>query len=70
MTSEMRKSGIDVVGDMPWGTHICLFYESGSPRHVGLLLQGWIGKPRVLPVGGGRAREGGRGQARVETSRS
>src|SRR5437660_6898246 len=28
MTSEMRKSGIDVVGDMPWGTHICLFYET------------------------------------------
>src|SRR5207245_8268487 len=44
--------------------------ESGSPRYVGLLLQGWIGKPRVLPVGGGRAREGGRGPARVETSRS
>jgi len=28
MTTEMRKSGIDVVGDMPWGTHICLFYET------------------------------------------
>src|SRR5438128_2331865 len=28
MTSEMRKSGIDVVGDMPWGTHICLSYET------------------------------------------
>src|SRR3989442_1276627 len=27
-TTEMRKSGIDVVGDMPWGTHICLFYET------------------------------------------
>lgn len=27
MTTEMRKSGIDVVGDMPWGTHFCLFYE-------------------------------------------
>jgi C4-dicarboxylate-specific signal transduction histidine kinase len=24
----MRKSGIDVVGDMPWGTHFCLFYET------------------------------------------
>ena len=28
MTTEMRKSGIDVVGDMPWGTHVCLFYET------------------------------------------
>lgn len=24
----MRKTGIDVVGDMRWGTHFCLFYES------------------------------------------
>jgi len=28
MATEMRKSGIDVIGDMPWGTHFCLFYES------------------------------------------
>jgi signal transduction histidine kinase len=28
MTTEMRKTGIDVVGDMPWGTHFCLFYEN------------------------------------------
>jgi C4-dicarboxylate-specific signal transduction histidine kinase len=28
MTIEMRKTGIDVVGDMPWGTHVCLFYET------------------------------------------
>jgi signal transduction histidine kinase len=26
--TEMRKTGIDVVGHMPWGTHICLFYET------------------------------------------
>jgi PAS domain S-box-containing protein len=24
----MRHTGIDVVGDMPWGTHFCLFYET------------------------------------------
>jgi signal transduction histidine kinase len=24
----MRKTGIDVLGDMPWGTHFCLFYET------------------------------------------
>jgi PAS domain S-box-containing protein len=28
MVNEMRKSGVDVVGDMPWGTHFCLFYET------------------------------------------
>ena len=28
MATEMRKSGIDVIGDMPWGTHFCLFYET------------------------------------------
>jgi PAS domain S-box-containing protein len=24
----MRKTGVDVVGDIPWGTHFCLFYET------------------------------------------
>jgi DNA-binding CsgD family transcriptional regulator len=24
----MRKTGIRVMGDMPWGTHICVFYET------------------------------------------
>ena len=28
MTAEMGKTGIDIVGDMPWGTHFCLFYET------------------------------------------
>jgi len=28
MTIEVRKTGIDVVGGMPWGTHFCLFYET------------------------------------------
>jgi C4-dicarboxylate-specific signal transduction histidine kinase len=28
MTTEMRKTGIDVVGDMSWGTHFCLFYDT------------------------------------------
>src|SRR5580704_16724476 len=28
MVSQPRKSGIDVVGDLPWGTHICHFYET------------------------------------------
>jgi C4-dicarboxylate-specific signal transduction histidine kinase len=28
MTTEMRKTGIDVVGDMSWGTHFCFFYET------------------------------------------
>ena len=28
MTTEMRKTGMDVVGDIAWGTHCCLFYET------------------------------------------
>jgi C4-dicarboxylate-specific signal transduction histidine kinase len=28
MLTEMRKSGVEVVGDMPWGSHFCLFYET------------------------------------------
>jgi transcriptional regulator with GAF, ATPase, and Fis domain len=30
MATELRKSGIGVVGDMPWGTHFCQFYETKS----------------------------------------
>ncbi|MDQ1275714.1 MAG: hypothetical protein QG610_1289, partial [Euryarchaeota archaeon] len=25
---KMRKSGIDIVGDIPWGTHFCQFYQT------------------------------------------
>jgi len=28
MSMDIRKSGFDVVGDIPWGTHFCLFYET------------------------------------------
>src|SRR5580765_2031514 len=28
MNTQRRKTGVDVVGDMPWGTHFCLFYET------------------------------------------
>jgi C4-dicarboxylate-specific signal transduction histidine kinase len=28
MGTETRKSGIEGVGDMSWGTHVCLFYET------------------------------------------
>ncbi len=24
--SPLRKSGLDIVGDIPWGTHLCEFY--------------------------------------------
>jgi len=30
MATELRKTGVNVVGDMPWGTHFCLFYETTS----------------------------------------
>lgn len=28
MDTQLRKMGIDVVGDMPWGTHFCHLYET------------------------------------------
>ena len=28
MKGQSRKSGIDIVGDVPWGTHICQFYQT------------------------------------------
>ena len=28
MEEKMRKTGIDLIGDAPWGTHFCLFYQS------------------------------------------
>ena len=28
MTLAMRKTGLDPVGQIPWGTHCCLFYET------------------------------------------
>jgi PAS domain S-box-containing protein len=28
MASELRNTGISVLGDVPWGTHFCYFYET------------------------------------------
>jgi PAS domain S-box-containing protein len=28
MEEKLRKSGIDVIGDISWGTHLCLFYQT------------------------------------------
>lgn len=28
MTTALRRTGVNVLGDMPWGSHICMFYES------------------------------------------
>ena len=28
MIGQIRKSGIDIIGDIPWGTHICQFYQT------------------------------------------
>jgi len=25
---EVRKSGLDVLGDIPWGMHLCQFYQT------------------------------------------
>ena len=28
MGDSLRKSGIDIIGDIPWGTHFCQFYQT------------------------------------------
>ncbi|HIH22218.1 TPA: PAS domain S-box protein [Candidatus Micrarchaeota archaeon] len=28
MAENMRKTGIDILGDLPWGTHFCQFYQT------------------------------------------
>src|SRR5206468_3763607 len=28
MISTLRKTGISILGEVPWGTHLCHFYES------------------------------------------
>jgi PAS domain S-box-containing protein len=30
MGKAFRKTGIDIIGDVPWGTHLCQFYETGE----------------------------------------
>jgi len=30
MRTELRKSGIDIIGDIPWGTHFCQFYRTSK----------------------------------------
>lgn len=28
MATNMRKTGIDIIGDVRWGTHFCQFYQT------------------------------------------
>ena len=28
MGRTLRKSGVEIVGDIPWGTHFCQFYQT------------------------------------------
>lgn len=28
MSTALRRTGLNVLGDMPWGTHVCMFYQS------------------------------------------
>jgi len=28
MNTDLRRTGVNALGDMPWGSHVCLFYES------------------------------------------
>jgi DNA-binding CsgD family transcriptional regulator len=28
MATKLRKTGVSILGDLPWGTHLCLFHET------------------------------------------
>ena len=28
MRKDLRESGINIIGDVPWGTHFCQFYQT------------------------------------------
>lgn len=28
MSTALRRTGVNVLGDMPWGSHVCMFYDS------------------------------------------
>lgn len=28
MSEQIRKTGIEIIGDIPWGTHFCQFYQT------------------------------------------
>jgi DNA-binding CsgD family transcriptional regulator len=30
MSKTLRSTGVNVLGDMPWGSHVCVFYESSD----------------------------------------
>ena len=30
MSKTLRSTGLNVLGDIPWGSHVCVFYESGD----------------------------------------
>lgn len=41
--SLMRKSGFEVVGDIPWGSHFCLFYDTKADLLETLVWYFWAG---------------------------
>ncbi len=30
MNTALRRTGVDVLGDLPWGSHVCVFYETND----------------------------------------
>ncbi len=33
MNESLRKSGIELIGDVPWGKHLCVFYKYDTELH-------------------------------------
>jgi hypothetical protein len=61
MATEMRKTGVDSVGDVvSWGAHFCLFYETKEDLLDGLIsyCESGLESDELLPVDCCRALDG------------
>ena len=69
---ELRKSGIDVLGEIPWGSHFSYFYQTTHDLLDTLVpyFMAGLRKQRVLSLDSLELRtyNGGRSQRRVATS--
>jgi hypothetical protein len=66
MATEMRKTGVDSVGDVvSWGAHFCLFYETKEDLLDGLIsyCESGLESDELLPVDCCRALDGRSGTA-------
>ena len=68
MSTALRRTGVNVLGDMPWGAHVCMFYETKEDLLDAVIpfFNAGLAKQRILPVGSLRAADIGGGSRGVK----